>query len=233
MTSAYKVAGIALLLAVAGCQVDSGPVQTSSEQIDAGKAESVTAEINMSAGELHIESGSATLMSGSFRYSERVGRPAVRYDVTGAHGRLTVESPKNGSSSGKTVNTWDLKMGSEVPLDMNISLGAGESNLDMSQLPVRSMEVNMGAGEMVLNMAGKYKRDVTVQVSGGVGEARIQLPKDVGVEVNATGGIGSVSTQGLTRRDGKYYNAAYEEGKPAVRMDVQGGIGNITLNVEQ
>ena len=133
---------------------------------------------------------------------------------------------------GKTVNTWDLQMDSNMPLDMTVALGAGESTLDMSQLQVRSVDVNMGAGEMTLNMAGPYKRDVTVQVNGGVGEARIRLPKDIGAEVKATGGIGSIDTKGLTKRDGKYYNDAYSEGKPAVRMEVQGGIGNITLSVE-
>jgi hypothetical protein len=231
MKTMHGLAGIVFLLSITGCTVDSGPIETSNSQIDIGGAESVRAEINMGAGELHIEGGSAKLMTGSFRYSEQIGRPTVRYDVTGAHGRLTVESPKNSTSGGKTVNTWDLQMGSDVPLDMTVSLGAGESTLDMSQLLVRSVEVNMGAGEMTLNMSGKYKRDVTVQVNGGVGEARIRLPKDIGAEVRATGGIGSIDTTGLTKRDGKYYNDAYAEGKPAVRMEVEGEIGNITMSV--
>jgi N-terminal domain of toast_rack, DUF2154 len=228
----YGAAGLMFLLSITGCAVDSGPVETSNQQIDAGAAESVRAEIRMNAGELHIEGGAPKLMTGTFRYSEHIGAPTVRYDVTGAYGRLLVESPKNSQSPGKTVSTWDLQMGSDMPLDMTVNLGAGESTLDMSQLQVRSVDVNIGAGEMTLNMAGKYKRDVTVQVQGGVGEARIRLPKDIGAEVKATGGIGSIDTKGLTKRDGKYYNDAYAEGKPAVRVEVQGGIGNITLSIE-
>jgi len=221
-----------LVLLVAGCNaVDPGPTQTASEDIDGGKAETVHADIRMGAGELHIEGGATNLMTGSFRYSERVGRPTVRYEVTGASGRLTVESPKSGSSGNKTINIWDLKMGSAAPLEMNVSLGAGQSNLDMSQLPLRSLEVDMGAGEMVLNVAGKYARDITVEVNGGVGEARIKLPSGMGAVVDATGGIGSIETTGLSKRDGKYYNDAYADGKPAVHMQVQGGVGNIILSV--
>jgi N-terminal domain of toast_rack, DUF2154 len=230
----YALGSVAFMLLATGCNmnVDSGPTQTATDQIDVGKAEAVTAEIHMSAGTLHIEGGGTALVSANYRYSERVGRPSVRYDVTGAHGQLTVESPKSGSTSGShTVNEWDLRMGSTAPLEMNVSMGAGESNLDMSQLPLRSMEVNMGAGEMVLNVAGKYTRDVTVQVNGGVGEARIRLPKDMGAVVVATGGLGSVSTNGLTKRDGKYYNDAYTEGKPAVRMEVHGGVGDVIFSV--
>lgn len=231
MKTIYGLAGAAFLLSLAGCIVETGPVETENRQIDAGAAESVRAEINMGAGELHIEGGAPKLMVGTFKYSESVGRPTDRYDVTGDHGRLIVESPKHSSSTGKTVNDWDLQMSSDMPLDMNVSLGAGESNLDLSRLALRSVEIDMGAGEMALNLAGQYKRDVTVQVNGGVGEARIRLPKNVGAEVNATGGIGSIETTGLTKRDGKYYNEAYSEGKPAVRLEVHGGIGSIVLSV--
>jgi hypothetical protein len=232
MRTIQGLAGFIFLLSITACTVDTGPVETSGERIDPGAAESVRAEIRMGAGELHIEGGASNLMTGNFRYSERVGRPIVRYDVTGDHGRLLVESPKSSGSGAKTVNTWDLRMSQDMPLDVTVNLGAGESTLDMSQLQVRSVDVSMGAGEMTLNMSGKYKRDVNVQVNGGVGEARIRLPKDIGAEVRATGGIGSIDTRGLTKRDGKYYNDAYAEGKPAVRMEVQGGIGNITLSVE-
>ena len=72
-----------------------------------------------------------------------------------------------------------------------------------------------------------------MQVHGGVGEARIRLPKDIGAEVKATGGLGSIDTKGLTKRDGKYYNDAYSDDKPArSHMEVQGGIGNISLSVQ-
>jgi hypothetical protein len=231
MKTTPGLAGVALLLITAGCNVDAGPTQTAAEQVDTGKAEYVRAEIRMGAGTLRVEGGAPKLLDASFRYSERAGRPTVRYDVAGGRGLLYVESPKSGSSGGKTVNEWDLKMGPEVPLEMAVSLGAGESKLDLSQLQLRSVEVNIGAGEVDLNMTGNYKKDVTVQVKGGVGEARIRLPKDMGAVVEATGGIGGVSTTGLTKRDGKYYNDAYADGKPAIRMDVKGGVGDIILSV--
>ena len=100
MKTIYGAAGLGFLLVIAGCSIDTGPVETSSQQIDAGAAESVRAEIHMSAGELHMEGGAPKLMNGMFRYSENVRAPTVRYDVTGAHGELVVESPKNSHSGG-------------------------------------------------------------------------------------------------------------------------------------
>jgi hypothetical protein len=232
MKTIYGAAGFLLLLSITACNFDPGPVESSSSNIDSGGAESVRADIRMGAGELHIEGGASKLLNASYHYSENIGAPVVRYDVTGAHGQLTVESPKHSQSGDKATNIWDLQMTSDIPLDMTVNLGAGESTLDLSQLLVRSVDVNMGVGEMTLNLAGKYKRDVTARVNGGVGEAKIRLPKELGVEVKATGGIGSIETTGLTRRDGKYYNNAYADDKPALHMEVQGGIGAIHLNVE-
>jgi len=236
MKRTVGLAGMVFLLSGTGCNVldsDPGPTQTAREEIDAGKAETVRAEIRMGAGELRVEGGGTKLMEGSFRYSERVGRPTVRYDVTGSRGRLIVDSPKKDSSFGKMVNEWNLRIGSDAPLEMNVTLGGGKADLNMSRLPLHAMEVRMGAGELLLNMAGKYRKDVTVQVDGGAGEARIRLPRDVGAVVDAKVGIGSINTKGLTKRDGKYYNEAYAEGKPAVRMEVRGGVGEIKLSVEE
>ena len=223
------------MLSAAGCNVltsDPGPTQTAKEEVDAGKAESVRAEIHMGAGELHLNGGGEKLMAASFRYSEAIGRPAVRYNLTDSRGRLTVESPKEGSSTGKTVNEWNLRLGGQVPLEANVTVGAGKADLDMSGLSLRSLDLNMGAGELLLNLAGRYTNDVVVKVSSGVGEARIRLPKGMGVVVDASAGIGGVEARGLTQRDGKYYNDAYTEGKPAIHVDVHGGVGAVVLSVE-
>jgi hypothetical protein len=228
------VLGVLFLLLGTGCVSiggDAGPTSTSNEEIDAGNAESVQTDIRMGGGDLHLSGGAAKLMSSSFRYSESAGRPTVRYDVTGSRGRLTVESP-NSSSIGKKVNDWTLRMGSRLPLEMKVNMGGGDADLDMSKLPLQSVEVHMGAGDLKLNVSGKYTTDVTVKVSGGAGDARIQLPKDMGAVVTASIGVGSVNVKGLTKRDGKYYNAAYADGKPAVRMDVRGAVGDIDLNAE-
>jgi hypothetical protein len=213
------------------CSIDPGPTLTASENIEAGKADSVRAEIHMNGGNLEVQGGASSLLNADFRFSERIGRPVVRYDVTGGHGLLTVESPRGGArSNGK--NEWTLRMSSGVPLDLSVGLGAGESHLDVSHLALRSMDVNIGAGEMNLNIAGRYSKDVNVEINGGVGEARIRLPRDMGAVVEASGGIGGVTADDLTKReDGKYYNAAWSDDKPAVRMRVRGGVGDIHLSL--
>lgn len=227
--------GASCLVFAAACSlgVDPGPTQTAHDDIESpGKAETVRAEIHMDAGEFHLTGGESKLIDASFRYSEKVGRPAIRYEVNTGRGVLTLDSPKDAPSGLKNrVNEWTLHMGAKTPMDLAIHLGAGTSDIDVSNTQLRSLEVHMGAGEMKLNLAGKYPKDVPVEVNGGAGTAEIQLPKDMGVEVDAKVGIGSINTGGLQKRDGKYYNDVYAEGKPAIHLDVKGGVGEINLTV--
>jgi hypothetical protein len=220
----------AALVLIAGCTVDPGPVQTGTAAVEVGNADTVRAEIRMNAGELWAEGGASRLLDATFRYSERVGRPAVHYDVTGGRGLLTIESPHTGGLKGNATNEWRLRMNSTVPLDLSLHLGAGESHLDLSQVKLRGAEVNIGAGNMTFNMADRYTQDINVQINGGVGEAHIRLPRESGAVVDATGGIGSIQAGNLTKRDdGRYYNSAYADDKPAVHMKVRGGVGDIVF----
>lgn len=228
----FAFAGVAIVLMGTACSslhmTDPGPIRTATEDVDGGNAEVVRTEIHMGAGDLRLEGGTGKLLSASFRYSEALGRPVVHY----APGKLTVDSPKDSSVSGQMVNEWNLRMGSQAPVDASVTVGAGKADLDLSKLPLRGLEVHMGAGELLLNLTGKYSKDVTVQVSSGVGEAKIRLPKGMGAVVDAKAGLGGVSAKGFSQRDGKYYNDAYAEGKPAIRVDVRGGVGEVTLTLE-
>lgn len=227
--------GVALVsLTSCGIEIkdtDPGATETFDKQIDGGAAEAVRAIIMMGAGELTINGGGEKLFDGKFKYSEKVGRPKVSYELTGFRGQLNVESPKDGSMGGKVVNEWNLTLGGKAPLDLEVKLGAGTNKLDFSQVNVRNLDIKMGVGECNLNLAGDYKKDVNVTVKGGVGGAHIKLPKGVGVIADAAGGIGSINTSGLTKRDGHWFNEAYAAGKPAIHLDVKGGVGEISLNV--
>ena len=51
----------------------------------------------------------------------------------------------------------------------------------------------------------------------------------VGIEAQAEGGIGGIHTTGLEKRDGRYVNDALGHAKTTLRLDIEGGIGEIRL----
>jgi len=206
-----------------------GYIRHDSQSIERQGANTVSADIEIPAGTLKLSGGSTKLLDADFRYRESEGKPHVDYAVTGDHGQLSVNAEEKRLHIGTTHAEWNLRFANEVPLDLNIHMGAGQSDLRLHDLNVARLDVNIGAGEMELDLTGERKKNLDVEIQGGVGSASIYLPKDVGVRVHATGGIGAVSTDGLTKEDDDYVNSAYGKSPATITLDIQGGIGSINL----
>jgi N-terminal domain of toast_rack, DUF2154/Domain of unknown function (DUF5668) len=194
-------------------------------------AKTVSADVQMPAGQLRLTGGDTRLLDSDFDYREEEGKPSVEYNVSGDRGQLDISQEKNHLHwVGTTHNDWNLHFGGAEPLDLTLNMGAGHSDIDLRELNVNRLEVHIGAGEMNLDLGGPRKSNLTADIQGGVGSAIIRLPKDVGVRVHASGGIGSVSTDGLTRSGDDYVNAAYGKTPASIELTVQGGIGEIVLS---
>jgi hypothetical protein len=64
-----------------------------------------------------------------------------------------------------------------------------------------------------------------------VGHATIKLPQSVGVRATVEGGIGSVSAPDFQKDGDAYVNSAYGKSRVTVHVDVQGGIGDVHLEM--
>jgi hypothetical protein len=210
----------------------ANPILRDAESLQLQGAKSVTAKVDMGAGQLNVNSGSGQLMDADFSYDQDSGKPRVNYSVSGTNGNLDIAQHENGGVHfGRNENTWTLKFG-DVPLDLNVDMGAGQGELNLRGINLTRLKIEMGAGQINLDLTGERKQTFDVDVQGGVGEAVIRLPHDVGVEIRADGGIGSIDTEGLHREGGRWVNDAWGKSPITIHMNVEGGIGEIRLIVE-
>jgi hypothetical protein len=200
--------------------------------VDLQGAKSVHAKIEMPAGRLDVAGGASQFFRGDFDYAGFEDPPRVEYSVNGGVGQLEVRQPEAGFHLGPTDNTWDLRFRDDVPLEMYLDMGAGEGNLRLRGMDVTSLKVEMGAGRLDLDLTGGRQHDLEADIHGGVGQATIRLPRDVGVRVHASGGLGAVNASGLKREGDTYVNDAYGRTPAAIRMNVEGGVGAISLEQE-
>jgi hypothetical protein len=152
---------------------------------------------------------------------------------SGEKGELVVKqgSAEGGNLSGGARNEWDISLNDELPTDLAVQLGAGESNLDLDSLTLMGVDLQMGAGKTTVDLTGDYAQDFDASIEGGVGEATGELPSEVGVKAKAEGGIGKINAKGLKKVDGSYVNDAYGESDVNLSVDVKGGVGAINLKV--
>jgi hypothetical protein len=151
--------------------------------------------------------------------------------VNGSHATVTIRQPKGvHGGGGRTKYRWDLNLNDHVLTDLTINCGAGQATLELGSVMLRSLGIHMGAGQVRLNLDGTPTHDYDVKIEGGVGQAEIRLPRGVGVYATAHGGIGSVNVTGLEKKGDHWENDLYNKSKVTVRVEVNGGIGEIRIS---
>jgi hypothetical protein len=235
--SIVMMAATAVLAGACGMQPGGtqqvGKMQRESKYVDLKNADSVRAQLKMGAGELHITGGTDQLMDGDFSYNVSEWKPKVSYDVNGQKGELVVKqgSANSGSLGAKARNEWDISFNHEVPTDLVVQMGAGESDLDLDSLTLKGLDLQMGAGKTTVDLTGDYAQSFDASIEGGVGQATVLLPSEVGVKAKAEGGLGKINVKGLRRVGDSYVNDAYGESDVNLSVDVKGGVGEINLKV--
>ena len=215
---------------------NSRPIVHQTQDVSLQGAQSVTANIDIPTGSLDMAGGASAnqLLNASFDYHQSDGQPRVEYSVSGGHGDLSItQENKMRVHLALGRNDWQLRFADDVPIDMNVQIGAGSSNLRLQGLSVKNLDVQTGVGQLNLDLTGPRKSDLHVDIHGGIGEAVIRLPKDVGVRVHASGGIGSVSPHGLTRDGDDYVNDVVGKTPATIELTIEGGIGSVSLLLDK
>ena len=228
-------------------------LRTDRQSIEVGGADLVQARISMGAGELKVAGGADNLVDADFTYNIDEWAPKVAYQVDDAQGRLTVQQPAfqfEGIPTDEVRNTWDVQLNNGVPMHLTLEIGAGASELELSELSLQSLSVSAGAGETTINLAsssietlnidagigemtvdlsGDWQQDLEARIRSGVGELTVKLPRNVGVRVEVATGVGEVQTGGLRSSGKAYVNDAYGQSDVTLHIDLQGGLGQINL----
>jgi hypothetical protein len=207
----------------------AGPVVHEHHTVDRGAATSARVEIDMSAGDLDVKSGGATLFEGDFDFNVPALKPDIGYAVNGDTGELKVSQ---GSASGNYENKWRLSLGEATPMDLHVTLGAGDTQLVLGRLDLRSLQVRLGAGDLDVDLRGTPAKSYKVSVQAGAGDTTIHLPAGVGLSVGTSGLVGDTNVTGLEQRNGRWVNARATGSPVTIEVDVQHAIGDLRLLAE-
>lgn len=126
---------------------ETGPTQTFTvnEPKPAEDAKS-NVVLNMGAGELNLTGGAAGLVEGTIEYNIDEWKPLIEKHDN--YFRLYQENIESLSFKTDIKNQWNLKLSSDVPLDLEINAGAYEGDLDLSGLRLQSLTVADGASKV-------------------------------------------------------------------------------------
>jgi predicted small secreted protein len=216
-----------------GSRPGVGQLQTESQSVELGDAKSVHVEINLGAGELKMTGGAEKLLEADFTYNVAKLKPEVEY----TDGTLVIWQPESkGLPDFRGItdfrNEWGLRLNDAVPIDLSVNMGAGASDLQLAGLSLTGLDITMGAGKYNVNLSGDWARDLDVRIDAGAADLTVRLPRDVGVRVEVDRGPTMIDAQGLAQDGHIYTNAAYGVSEVTLQVDMQSGIGQIRLELE-
>ncbi len=275
LTALVLCAAVASVLRPEAAHAQTWREVTTSRQL--GGENSLRIDIRYGAGRFQVSpADGGVLYRMHLRYDEENFEPVAEFE--GDHLRLGVESIGRGLSlgKGKSSGELDVELARGVPMDLDlefgavradvdlgglsmtdleITTGASESRVDISEpnpIPMESatfevgaadfsarhlgnlnaerMEVDAGVGNIVLDFTGEWQRDATVNVDMGLGALELRFPRGLGVRLIRDTFLTSFDSEGLVKRGDSYYSLDWEDAEYQLTVTVDAAFGSIEVS---
>lgn len=223
MSSRVLAAALLAFIVVPAC-ARAQDWQTMNSSRRAAGEEQLRVNLEYGAGTLGLKSGSrGTLYRTNLRYDANAFTPNVNF----ANDRLRIGM--TGSSRGtRNVRTGELnvELSPDVPLELDLSFGAADANLDLGGLRVRSLQIQTGASRTTLRVPQLNRercRSVDLQLGAARFEA-IGLGNLNAERLSVQGGVGEIVLD-FTGEWPANMHAKIEMGLGSLTLRVPNGLG--------
>jgi hypothetical protein len=209
------------LLHAAPLEAQTWRTLTSARQV--WDREPLDLQIQYGAGRLTIRPADPpTLYEMELRYAEEVVTPVVEYDEQGRTLRLGVR-PVEGrrSLNRRDASTASIRLTRQVPLDIDLSFGAGRAEIQLGGVAVRRLAVSTGASETTLDFdTANPVVAHSVSIEAGAADLRVTGLGNARAErISFQGGVGATVLD---------FWGSWDRSATA---SVQMGVGSVTLRL--
>jgi hypothetical protein len=220
----------ALLLAGCSPRLRVGALQSESQTVELDDADAVRVKMLLGAGDLAVSGGSEKLLEADFTYNVAKMKPEVK----STDGSLVISHPDvRGYRTLQDItefrNEWDLRFNDDVPMNLSLDMGAGNSNLQLADLSLTGLDILLGAGKSTVDLSNDWAHDLEVTFDSGAADITVRLPKAIGVRVEVEAGPTVINAPGLMKKGNIYTNAAYSASDVTLQINIKAGIGAINL----
>jgi hypothetical protein len=141
--------------------------------------------------------------------------------------RLSTQPASRNWWPGQT-EMWDLKLNGDTLLDMEVDLGVGDLNLNLSDLLVNKLTTDFGIATINIQLPTEGGHDITID--GGIGTLSLEIPIDTAVRITIDGGIVTKNFPPTYQRSNNVWTSpGYTESDDRVNVFISLGIGTIIV----
>jgi hypothetical protein len=208
----------------------TGDVRTIAVDEPLGGAELAELDVHMAAGNLTIVSHdySHILLEGALKVERE--EPLWEVARDGSTVRMTLDQTggKEGRFDLGATHDWRLLLSPEVGYNVQVELGAGTAELDLTGLDLRGLIVDAGAArtEITFPASGDY----AARVDGGVGGLELTIPREVAVRLTLDRGLTTLDLPARYRQQGgSYITEGWINAETRLDLIVDMGVGLLTI----
>jgi len=201
---------------------------------DASRAEVI---IEPGVGSLHIEALPESALAVPSALVEGVvgvgrGQRVKRhFTVAGKIATFTLQT--EGMTLGPFIGrgnqwSWNLGLAPEVPLGLEVSLGVGLADVDLTGLTVDDLEVSVGIGQTTVTLPDEGR--FYGKIEGAIGETVVVIPAGLAARIRVDTGIAASDLPaGYQQRGDVYTSPDYASADDRVDLEVGQAIGKLTI----
>lgn len=145
--------------------------------------------------------------------------------------KFSMRSGKNRFSFGGLDETEaKLKLSSKPVWNINVEMGAGESDFDLSGFKIDNLKLKGGAASFKVKL-GMPQGITKVNTETGVAEVKISVPKDAACQIKVETGMSSKDFNGFTKQaDGTYTSSNFNSTDKQIIIFLKGGLSDFEVS---
>lgn len=126
---------------------------------------------------------------------------------------------------------WTFGLNPEIPLSLRMETGAGEANVDLTDLQVTDLRLQTGASSTRLALPAQAGH-TRARIEGGAASISVRVPTGVAARIETSGGLASISVdRDRFPRQGRIYQSLdYEAAENRIDLRVEIGAGSISIS---
>jgi hypothetical protein len=174
------------------------------------------------------------LLEATIHSSSAIGQPEIS---TITHGQMKIVSMTDKGQHSKefplmnSKNRWDIRLNEQVPIGLDVTVGAGECSLALGTLNLTALNVNSGVGELEIDLGGYHGGRFDTIINSGVGDLTITVPSGSNTRITAVSGLGDLNAYGLELDNGAYVTPGYDPTGSVNEIQVTHHVGALTLKI--
>lgn len=187
------------------------------------------------AAKFRAEGGTTDLIEVDAKLSENFPDYALNKKVNGTNAELELK-PKGDKEGHFELdeddfgdNKLNVKLNRAVEWDIDLKLGAGKADFDLSEINVKNLNLETGVTSTEVKL-GDMAANTTVKVKSGVAEVEIKVPNNVGCLIKTQKAALNIQDfDGFTKSGSNYQSPDYDKATKKITIEFESGISKLKV----